>query len=189
METFRGTGKGYNSDYGGNNKNHSSILSKAQIENLKEEIKQGISYYDLEKKYNISSSFISSINHGTYCYNEQEQYPLYKYYKDNKDYDELIELLRNSDLTLKQISERLKIGYSTVKKINSGALRKDLYPTHPIRSYKFPKAIKTIDLLQNSDYSIKEIAQLVGYSQLSVKRINRGETHHQDYLTYPLRNL
>lgn len=189
LETFRGTGKGYNSDHGGNNKNHSSILDQTQIKLLKEEIKQGVSYYDLEKKYNISASFISSINHGTYCYDEQEQYPLYKYYKEDKDYDELIDLLRNSDLTLKQIAERLNIGYSTVKKINSGTLRKDLYPTHPIRSYKFPKAIKTIDLLQNSDYSIKEIAQLVGYSQLSVKRINNGETHHQSNLIYPLRNL
>lgn len=189
LETFRGFGKGYNSDYGGNNKNHSSILDQTQIKFLKEEIKQGVSYYDLEKKYNISASFISSINHGIYCYDEQEQYPLYKYYKENKDYDELIELLRNSDLTLKQIAERLNIGYSTVKKINSGALKKDLYPVHPIRSYKFPKALKTINLLQNSDYSIKEIAQLVGYSQLSVKRINNGETHRQSNLTYPLRNL
>lgn len=188
LESFRGTGKGYNSDYGGSKK-HSSVLTEEQLQQLKKEIKQGISYYDLETKYNISASFISSINHGTYYCDEKEKYPLFQYYKNDEDYDELIELLVNSDLTLKQIAERLNLGYSTVKKINSGTLRKDLYPSHPIRVHKFPKAIKTIDLLQNTDYSIKEIAQIVGYSELSVKRINQGETHHQDNLTYPLRNL
>jgi DNA invertase Pin-like site-specific DNA recombinase len=87
----------------------------------------------MEKKYNISSSFISSINNGIYFKDDNEIYPLYKYYKFNEDYDELIDLLLNSPYSLSKIAEILGIGYSTVKKINEGKMRKGLYPTYPIR--------------------------------------------------------
>lgn len=189
FESFRGTGKGYNSDFGGSNRGFSSILSKDELEQIKNDLSNGRQSYEIEKEYNISAAFVSSINHGVYFKDEDRQYPLHKYYKDDEDYDELIDLLVNSDLSLVEIAERLDLGYSTVKKINAGSLRKGLYPTYPIRSYKYPKALKTIELLQMSEYSIKEIAQIVGYSEQSVRRINIGETHKREDLTYPLRNL
>ena len=62
--SFRGFGQGYNSDKGGGNKLYNSILTSEQIQNLKQDIKNGIAYIDLQSKYNISTSFISSINNG-----------------------------------------------------------------------------------------------------------------------------
>lgn len=73
------------------------------------------------------------INSGACFYDENETYPLFKYYKDNSDYDELIDLLENSTFSLSKIAKILGIGHSTVKKINEGVLRKGLYPTYPIR--------------------------------------------------------
>ena len=93
LQSHCSTGLGYNVSYGGGRRGYSSILSQEELQALKEDIKQGIPYYELEQKYNISASFISSINNGVYFQNDKETYPLFKYYKSDKDYDELIDLL------------------------------------------------------------------------------------------------
>ncbi len=188
-QSFRDTGKGYNSNDGGGAQNHSSVLSSDELQEVKRMIKNKESFYDIEKKFNISASFISSINHGVYFRDENETYPLCQYYKKDEEYDDLIDLLINSNLKLTEIAKQLNLGYSTVKKINQGTLRKGLYPSYPIRKNIYPKAIKAINLLQTTELSNKEIAQEVGYSEENIRRINLGEIHHQDNLTYPLRNL
>jgi len=191
LETYCGWGKGYNEDLGGGRKAYSSILSKDELKTLKEEIKNGTAYIDLEEKYNISASFISSINNGIYFYDENESYPLYKYYKNDEDYDELIDLLLNSEYSLKKISEMLEMGYSTVKKINAGTLRKGLYPTYPIRSKSANemRADKIKNLLLTTNLNNKEIAQIVNSSEETVRRIKIGECFRDEKLSYPLKNL
>lgn len=191
LNTFRGNGQGYNSDLGGGNRTRNSILSLDQIKELKQDIKKGICYYELQNKYNISPSFISAINNGTYFFDENEEYPLYKYYKDDSDYDELIELLLNSTYSLKKISELLGLGYSTVKKINAGTLRKGLYPSYPIRkkSANEQRANKIKELLLTTSYSNSEIAKIVNSSEETVRRIKIGESFKDNNLQYPLNNL
>ena len=122
LQSHCSTGLGYNVSYGGGRRGYSSILSQEELQALKEDIKQGIPYYELEQKYNISASFISSINNGVYFQNDKETYPLFKYYKSDKDYDELIDLLLNSTYSYTKIAEMLNISQSTVKKINAGTL-------------------------------------------------------------------
>ena len=191
LQTYCGWGSGYNMDLGGQRRAYSSILSQKELKELKNWIKQGISYYEIEKHFKVSPSFISSINSGTYFYDENDSYPLYKYYKDDSDYDDLIDLLLNSDLSLKKISEVLGIGYSTVKKINAGTLRKGLYPTYPIRkkSANEFRADKIKELLMTTNKTNKEIAEIVNSSEETVRRINVGETFKDNKLSYPLRNL
>ena len=191
LNTFRGNGKGYNSDLGGNRKEYNSILSKEQLQEVKNKIKNGVSYIDIQKEYNISASFISSINHGTYFKESDEEYPLFKYYKEDSDYDELIELLLNSPMSLTDIAKTLGLGYSTIKKINAGTLRKGLYPTYPIREKTANqiRAEKIKDLLLNSSLSKKEIAKITNSSDETVRRINIGETFKDNNLKYPLRSL
>lgn len=191
LETYCGWGKGYNKDLGGGRKAYSSILSQEQLKEIKEKIKNGVAYFDIEEEYNISASFISSINSGTYFYDEKETYPLYKYYKENSDYDELIDLLLNSEYSLKRISEMLELGYSTVKKINAGTLRKGLYPTYPIRNKTANemRADKIKNFLMTTDLSNKEIAQIVNSSEETVRRIKIGECFRDEKLSYPLKNL
>ena len=178
---------------GGGCRGFSSILSKEEIKEIKQDIKKGISYYDIEKKYNISTSFISGINNGVYFQDDAESYPLYKYYKKDEDYDELIDLLLNSYYTLAQIAEMLNMGYSTVKKINAGTLRKGLYPNYPIRKNKSTgnsfRAEKIKELLKENKMSKKEIAKMMNVSAETIRRINIGETFFDSNLTYPLNNL
>lgn len=191
LETYCGWGKGYNKDLGGGRRAYSSILSQEQLKEIKEKIKNGVAYFDIEEEYNISASFISSINSGTYFYDEKETYPLYKYYKEDSDYDELIDLLLNSEYSLKRISEMLELGYSTVKKINAGTLRKGLYPTYPIRNKTANemRADKIKNFLMTTDLSNKEIAQIVNSSEETVRRIKIGECFRDEKLSYPLKNL
>ena len=189
--SYCGTGLGYNMDLGGGRRAYSSILSQEELTNIKAKIKQGIPYYDIECEYNISASFISSINQGVYFRDENEKYPLYKYYKDNSDYDELVDLLLNSEYSLKTISEMLNIGYSTIKKINAGTLRNGLYPTYPIRtkSANEIRADKIKQLLLTTNKTNKEIAKMVNASEETVRRIKIGESFKDEKLSYPLSNL
>lgn len=190
-QSYCGTGLGYNMDLGGGRKAYSSKLSQEDLQTVKEKIKQGVPYYDIESQYNISSAFISSINHGIYFKDNNEEYPLYKHYKDKENYDELIDLLLNSDYSLKKISEMLNMGYSTVKKINAGTLRKGLYPTYPIRkkAANEVRADKIKKLLLTTNKTNKEIAEIVNSSEETVRRIKIGECFKDEQLSYPLSNL
>jgi group I intron endonuclease len=191
LDTYCDNGKGYNQDLGGGRRAYSSVLTQEELKEVKNSIKQGIPYIDIESKYNISASFISSINQGVYFYDEKEVYPLFRYYKEDKDYDELIDLLLNSEYSLKKISEMLNLGYSTVKKINAGTLRKGLYPTYPIRSKSANemRADKIKILLTTTNKSNMEIAKLVNSSEETVRRIKIGESFKDEMLSYPLTNL
>ena len=189
LNTYCGNGKGYNQDKGGGRRAYSSILTEEQLKDVKNKIKQGVPYIDIEKEYNISPSFISSINNGIYFQDDNESYPLYKYYKDDKDYEELIDLLLHSEYSLKKISEMLEMGYSTVKKINAGTLRKGLYPTYPIRSKSANemRADKIKNLLMTTNYSNYDISKIVNSSEETVRRIKIGESFYNEKLSYPLR--
>lgn len=189
LNTFCGNSCGYNQDFGGGRRGYSSILTQEELKEIKSLIKNGTPYYEIEKKYNISTSFISSINNGVYFKDDNETYPLFKYYKNDEDYDELIDLLLNSDYSLTKIAEMLQMGHSTVKKINEGKLRKGLYPTYPIRSksvYEI-KADKVKDLLKHSNLDFNEIAKRVNVSLATVQRVNKGESFNDKNCCYPLR--
>lgn len=191
LNTYCGNGEGYNMDLGGGRKARSSILTPEELKEVKQKIKDGVPYIDIEEDYNISTAFISSINNGVYFFDENEKYPLYKYYKNDEDYDELIDLLLHSEYSLKYIAEMLEMGYSTVKKINAGILRHGLYPTYPIRtkSANEMRADKIKNFLMTTKYSNKEIANLTKSSEETVRRINVGICFKDEQLSYPLRNL
>ena len=191
LQSHCSTGLGYNVSYGGGRRGYSSILSQEELQALKEDIKQGIPYYELEQKYNISASFISSINNGVYFQNDKETYPLFKYYKSDKGYDELIDLLLNSTYSYTKIAEMLNISQSTVKKINAGTLRHGLYPTYPIRtkSANEQRADKIKELLLTTKLSNLQIGEMVGASEETVRRIKLGKVFKDNKLSYPLSNL
>lgn len=190
-ESFCETGKGYNLTKGGFNNEHNHLLSKEQEIDIKNKIKKGIAYLDIQNEYNLSASFISSINQGIYYFDEKEKYPLFKYYKEDEDYDDLINLLLNSTYSLSKIAEMLEIGHSTVKKINEGKMKKGLYPNYPIRkkSVYETRADQIKDLLLNTKYTKQEIMKITNCSDETIRRINIGESFYNNNLNYPLRNL
>lgn len=113
----------------------------------------------------------------------------YSYKSDITPDDVLLDLLKNSDLSLFQIADMLGIGHSTIKKINNGKLRSYLSDDYPIRkkSVYQQRAEKVKDLLMYSDLSVAEIMAETGVSQETVRRIKIGESHYDENLSYPLR--
>lgn len=189
LESHRSTGKGYNTSWGGDSREHARTWSMEEIQDMKQMIKDKVPFLDITAKHGASPSFISSLNHGVYYFNENESYPLCKYYKEDKDYDELIELLLNSTYSLAKIAEMLGIGYSTVKKINAGTLRHGLYPNYPIRklSASEQRANKIKELLLTTALSNREIAIMTNASEETVRRIKVGESFYDEKLNYPLK--
>lgn len=183
------TENGYNILEGGNNSSR-SMFSNKEIDDLKELIKNGISYSEIQKKYPISKTFISDINRGKYFFDNKEQYPLYCYRITNDIYDALIEDLEKPELTFKELSKKYNLGESTVKKFNYGMLQSGYYQgVYPIRKMT-PQEYKRLlikDYLLNTDYSKKEIVKLTNTSDETVRRVNIGKIDKDDNLTYPLR--
>ena len=60
---------------------------------------------------------------------------------------------------MKEISDLLGIGYSTVKKINAGTLRKNMYPNYPIRKKDIReiRADQIKDALLNTSLTYSQI--------------------------------
>ena len=188
--SYVGSNKGYNQTHGGQNDFNSGIkcLSSKELVEVKEKIKSGISYSDIIKSYSVSKTFLSNLNYGLYDRKDSETYPLYRWYKSDDEYDLLIQLLLESELSFSEISNYLGIGVSTVKKINYGKLRPGLYHEYPIRkiSPQDKKCLIVKDLLMNTNYSFKIISEMAGVSGETVRRINIGETHKEN-IQYPLR--
>lgn len=183
-------GKGYNSTEGGDgSENLERILTKEESESLIQELQDNlITQSEIAVKYEISETLVSNINFGIRYKIENIEYPIRKNYKNKKDYQELFDLLMNTTLSFEEIAKRLNMGVSTVKKINYGSLNKKFNMDYPIRkeSGTVQKAKRVKELLLKN-YRNKDIIKEVGVSDKTIRRINRGETHYDTNLNYPLR--
>lgn len=179
----------YNISDGGTLHTDNLILTKKESRNLIQDLKESkLDYLKISKKYKVSTTLISNINYGNRYFSPTQEYPIRKNIKEKEEYKELLDLLENSFLSFQEISKKLNIGESTVKKINYGKLRRDLWnSSYPIRKKTKSNFIK--ELLINSNYSRKEISKIANCSLNTVDRINHGQTHKDNNLKYPLRNL
>lgn len=182
---------GYNILEGGLQNFWNSRFTAEEIAVLKEKIKEGTKYDTLIEEYNVSKTFLSSINHGTLFFNKETIYPLFNYNSTEDTINALIEHLKNSELTFREIAETMGLSESTVKKINYGKLRKGLSENYPIRTLtpQKRKALEVKDFLLNTEFKPMEIARMVDVSLETIRRINLGITNKDEKLDYPLRNL
>lgn len=100
-------------------------------------------YEDIASQYNVSISTIKNINAGTFHKMPNVEYPVRNYKNSGKPaitYEqttEIINLLKNTTLSMREISRRYNINHSTVQGINSGtAVRyKRKEEKYPIRQF------------------------------------------------------
>lgn len=188
LRTYCGDGYGgYNMTRGGDHFTKWVYPDKATA--IREAIKSGWPYSQITQMYGISAGHISNINHGKYYYSENENYPLYKYYKDD-EIEQAKDLLVNSSMTMKDIAAELNLGYSTIKKLNYGTLRHEDGVEYPLRKVNAPAQRATLikQLLEEGKTNI-EIVQLTGASAETIRRINNGITFKDDNRIYPIRSL
>jgi len=179
-------GSGYNSTAGGDSNDRiTRILTNEEAKTIRKKLKENKEIQsDISKEFNISQALLSNINIGLKYTSDEYDYPIRKNYKTDEDYKELIDLLINSTLSYKKIAEKLNIGESTIKKINYGILRPDLFDSHPIRKQNH---LYIKEFLIYSELSFEKISKLRNVTKRTVNRINNGETHYDKNFSYPLR--
>lgn len=119
-------------------KNAKSKFSQKEIRAIKDKIKTGIKYADIQKEYNIKSAgFLSMINTGKYFYSDEDVYPLCNKgcrKKDNEIWAKgIIKDILETKLSLNQIAQKWNKSYSTVKNINAGRSHKQKNLNYPLR--------------------------------------------------------
>ena len=177
------------------------------IEMLKDE---SFSYKDIIEKTGISMTHIYNINTGKRRKKDNLVYPIRqsntkgtKGLKFSPEENlQIHNLLKNTDLTLKEIGEKFKVHQDTISDINSGktkAYRLENWK-YPIRSLSKCKAAKKarlskeqieeiIALLIDSSKSVRQIANLYNVSPSTITGINTGKTktYHLEEIDYPVR--
>lgn len=180
---------GYNVLEGGKNASRTA-LTQEQIDKIKTMLKEGKSYQEIKDTFGISFTFISNINYGKFFFDEKIKYPIYYHGIDDNVYKCLMEDLQVPELTFKALAEKYGIAESTVKKFNYGKLKAGFYDgEYPIRKITPTnyKAALVQDYLLNTNYTKKEIKEILKVSDECLRKINLGLSHHRDDIEYPIR--
>ena len=162
------------------------ILEK-DIEDYNEREKYWIKYYNCKKPngYNIMDGGEDPpIKRG-------EENP--KATHTEKEINEIKNLLKNSNLTIAEISRRFNYKTpATVSAINAGRSwfdSNEKYPLRPTITKHISEDLvdKIIDDLLNTNLTQKVIAEKYNIKRNIVTAINIGENHKRENLSYPLR--
>lgn len=189
--TFNGVG--YNTTPGGDGEGYGGILSDEEVEGIcylleDNQIPQAM----IAIEYGVSQTLVSNINCGLRYKDSKRTYPIRKNYKNGLgDYEILVQLLKTTVLSFREIAEKLNIAESSVKKINYGMMQYDDNIIYPIRKFD----TRVINLMEKelifSSMSIEDIAKKHNKTVKYVENVNQGKTNKKDLLEklygYPLR--
>lgn len=192
--TFYLNDEGYNMTEGGQWGNAPRKLSDKDITEIKELlINTSIQLIEIAKEFNVSLSCISDINTGRTWNDEFREYPL-RYSKithtliSPTQFQEVINLLKTTELSFQEIGSKLDIKEYTVGSINRGeySLCKTNLQDYPIRKTKIQGmynnkcnadvVISIIYDLIHSSTSIKDLSNKYSLHYNSIGDINRGKT-------------
>lgn len=101
----------------GKNKSH---LSNDQIQGIIKALKNGEYIPNIAEKYQLSRSYISDINNGRCLKQENEKYPLQQNRITNDEYLQIIDLLKNTKYSIREIARYTNRNHDTIEKINKG---------------------------------------------------------------------
>lgn len=177
---------GYNLNRGGNNKTYFSEEDRNKIISLLQNT--NLSLKEIGEKTGYTIYTISEINTGKTFPKGDIEYPIRKNRCSEKygeqDYQEIVDLLKNTDLTFEEIAVKTNTDFSLVADINRGKriswfsqnnfeipIRKTV--THAKVSINLAKQV--VQLLKKNDMSADEIGNLLGLPGYTVGSINRGK--------------
>jgi len=175
-------------------------IKKYGIQNFDLEIiEKEIEDYDEKEKFWIS--FYKS-NQRDYGYNilEGDQNPpriegedscLFKI--SNKDFHNIENLIKDSDLTFEEIAKKYNLSESYISQINRGIARRNKELNYPLRifnnfSFNEDKINLIIHDLMYTHLPTEHIAKKHNIDSLTVLRINKGERGKKEDIFYPIRN-
>lgn len=155
------TGTSYrqdNLDYPIRKQKANEIITEKKEEEIKNLLKNShLTFSDIAKKYNISQSYVNSINRGILKFKEDEEYPLRKVTvtkRNLSDFEvaEIYHLLINTKLSLRKIGEKFNCSIDTIRGIKNGTTkiyRREGY-IYPLRPNNFKKPVSTISAKEST---------------------------------------
>lgn len=173
--------------------NHSQvIITEETARKIQEDLlNYSISRRQIVKKYKITTNIVENINSGhTWNYYELK-YPLRppENIINKKRAEKVINLLKTTSLSFKEIGQQVGWGESQISMINLGKNYPQSAINYPIRpnpkNYE-DKVESCINLLKEGKTN-KQIADLLQVSAAWVSRINNGTSRKKENITYPIR--
>lgn len=172
-------------------KNFSFEIIEEDIENYNEREKYWISFYHTYIKdpccngYNMTPGGEEPpVFHG-------EEHHLATH--SQKEVDIVINLIKNTKLSFRQIAKQSNYDISSIERINKGELWFNQNLNYPLRkentqAFLKERAKNIIYDLQNTTLTQKEIAKKYSVSRTTVTAINNGQNHKDNLISYPIRS-
>ena len=183
-----------NSD--GNEKVLYKAMRKYGINNFSFEVIEETEDYNEREKYWID--YYDSFNNGYNMTIGGDEPPIF--YGENHpqathsldEINNIIELLRNTSLSIEEIAKQTCYNTTSINRINKGELWKNEELDYPIRKeithqWKRERAIKIIYDLKHTSLTQREIAEKYGVARTAVTAINRGVNCRVENENYPIR--
>ena len=128
-----------------------SKLPMSQVLEIISDLKNGVEIKQIAEKNNLSRSYISDINNGRCCRIDEISYPIQQNRITEDEYLDIIDMLKNTTYSMREIARYFNRNRDTIEKINKGkqAIVRTLYEEDlPIRKsarkgYKL-KPVETI---------------------------------------------
>lgn len=208
---------GYNISKGGDGAspswdNHQAKLTKEQLFELYDLLlHSSMTYEELGEKFDLDRNSIGRINSGLHYFQEGINYPLRKqrverhelenkqdaFYGREEELNSLIDELQNSNIPMKELQKKYRIGSSTMAHINQGRRYHDDSLSYPLRKGGSSKAQTRIfselemsqikEMLEEAKSSMGDIAKIFSCDTKVISAINQGTRQHQENWDYPLR--
>ena len=97
-----------------------TALPENVVEEIISKLKEKELISNISEEYQLSRSYISDINNGRCLRKENETYPLQQNRITNEKYLEIIDLIKNTNYSLRKIAEYEEMNRDTIEKINKG---------------------------------------------------------------------
>lgn len=203
--------KGYNISSGGDcyhlvGQNHPNAkLNNEQVMEIINLLKNTqLTIIDISKRFNINKGTISDINMGKSYKQKDIKYPVRTKEEilfiqnnlnkilDDKKVHEIISDLKNTELTFSELASKFSVCATTIERINFGLGYNYKEINYPIRNkekikeisnkkvskskskYTLEDVLKTINMLENTNLSNRQIAKELEYSRSFVDNVNNG---------------
>lgn len=149
---------GYNIQQGGEEPPHNygenhynSSYSQEVVDNIINDLlSHKYTQKEIEQKYNVSQQLITSINRGVTHRRKGIEYPIIKtskYHCDEKTFEEIVYLLKNSYCTCAEIGKYYGFSGSTIKAINSGRNHYNNTINYPIRNFRGKSNFQSVETI------------------------------------------
>lgn len=180
-------------DSSGENNPHSK-LSQSDVYQIISDLKGNNSIECIAKKYRTTVKTIRNINAGISWRIGSLQYPIRKRklkILNNEEVKEIISLLKDANSSIEGIADMFNIKPYIVLNINKGNTYRLDSEIYPIREIGIPgrDIERIVEMLEQENIPIKEIAEKFNKTLSQIYRINKGECWHNDSLKYPIRKM